>query len=110
MLDTEFLRSQVDQTRDIGMEFAADLAEDYIPDLCDELDAARAALAAAEARAEQEHARAERLAAYANALAAYDEQLMRPTIETTGEAWRLGSAVNNAAFALQPGDLGEEAR
>ena len=70
--------------------------------------ALRARLAAAEARAEQEHARAERLAAYANALAAYDEQLMRPTIETTGEAWRLGSAVNNAAFALQPGDLGED--
>ena len=46
-IDTEFLRSQVDQTRDIGMEFAADLAEDYIPWLCDELDATRAELAEA---------------------------------------------------------------
>jgi hypothetical protein len=58
--------------------------------LCDALDAA--------------NARAERLAAYARALKAYDEQLERPTIETTTECWQLGSAVVNAEAALLPGE------
>lgn len=91
MIDTKAIRE-----RFVGVRHV----EPYVvPALCDRVDELEAALAAAETRAE-------RLAVYARALKAYDEQLERPTVETTTECWDLGAAVVNAEAALQPGDLG----